>query len=109
MPATCSPRYVHTYLHPKLMFIHSVVYHQFQRHVIEREFEGKIKSYETWCRPLWSWVLDHLLDPEIVRHFEWDAQKISRYDGKGYTQIFTEPWTGTRFWDVQVGSWAVSF
>ena len=53
--------------------------------------------------------MDHLVDPEIVRHFEWDAQKISRYDGQDYSRIFTEPWTGTRFWDVQVGSWAVSF
>ena len=91
------------------MLIHSVLYHQFQRHVIEREFEGEKKSYETWCRPLWSWVMDHLIDPEIVRHFEWDAQKISRYNGEGYSRVFTEPWTGTRFWDVQVGFRAVSF
>ena len=46
--------------------------------------------------------MDHLIDPEIVRHFEWDAQKIFRFDGQRYTQVFTEPWTGKRFWDVQV-------
>jgi hypothetical protein len=46
--------------------------------------------------------MDHLTDPEIVRHFEWDAQKISRYNGEGYDRIYSEPWTGKRFWDVQV-------
>ena len=46
--------------------------------------------------------MDHLIDPELVRHFEWDVQKVSRYDGEHYTRIYTEPWTGTRFWDTQV-------
>lgn len=48
--------------------------------------------------------MDHLIDPEIVRHFEWDAQKVSRYDGEHSTRIFTEPWTGKRFWDIQVNT-----
>lgn len=46
--------------------------------------------------------MDHLTDPEIVRHFEWDAQKVYRYDGTNYTRIYTEPCTGKRFWDTQV-------
>jgi hypothetical protein len=46
--------------------------------------------------------MDHLTDPEIVRHFEWDAQKIFRYDGTEYKRVYTEPWTGKRFWDIQV-------
>jgi hypothetical protein len=75
---------------------------QFKRHEIERKFEGEKKTYETWCRPLWDWILDHLIDPEIVRLFEWDAQKVFKFDGERYTQIYTEPWTGKRFWDVQV-------
>ena len=46
--------------------------------------------------------MDHLINPDLVRQFEWDAQKVSRFDGERYMRIFTEPWTGTRFWDVQV-------
>ena len=46
--------------------------------------------------------MDHLIDPELIRHFEWDAQKIHRYDGERLTRIYTEPWTGNRFWDAQV-------
>ena len=84
------------------MSIHRVFDHQFERHDVEREFEGEKKIYETWCRPLWSWVMDHLTNAEIVRHFEWDAQKISRYDGEQHNRIYTELWTGERFWDVQV-------
>ena len=75
---------------------------QFQHHQIECEFEGQKKSYDTWCCPLWDWILDHLINPEVVRHFEWDAQKVFKYDGENFTQIYTEPWTGKRFWDVQV-------
>lgn len=46
--------------------------------------------------------MDHLINPDIVRKFEWDAQKVSRYDGERHTRIYTEPWTGERFWEVQV-------
>ena len=48
------------------MSIHRVFDHQFERHDVEREFEGEKKIYETWCRPLWSWVMDHLTDAKIV-------------------------------------------
>ena len=46
--------------------------------------------------------MDHLINPEIVKQFEWDAQKVYRYDGKQSKRIFTEPWTGKRFWNIQV-------
>ena len=46
--------------------------------------------------------MDHLVDPELIRHFEWDAQRISRFDGERNVRIYTEPWTGEHFWDAQV-------
>jgi hypothetical protein len=46
--------------------------------------------------------MDHLIDPELVQHFEWDAQKAFRVKDGKRTRIFTEPWTGERFWNVQV-------
>jgi len=48
--------------------------------------------------------MDHLINPEIVKQFEWDAQRVSRFDGERSERIFTEPWTGKRFWDIQVNN-----
>ena len=55
-----------------------------------------------WCRPLWSWVMDHLADAELVQQFEWDAQKVFRCKDGKKTEIFSEPWTGNRWWEIQV-------
>ena len=46
--------------------------------------------------------MDHLMNPEVVHQFEWDPQKVQRYDEKGFTRVYTEPWTGDQFWEVQV-------
>ena len=46
--------------------------------------------------------MDHLIDPGLAQQLEWDAQKVFRFKEGKYVQIFTEPWTGRRFWDVQV-------
>jgi len=55
---------------------------QFQCYSVNRKFEGEEKTYETWCHPLWSWVMDHLINPDLVKQFEWDAQKVSRHNGQ---------------------------
>jgi hypothetical protein len=86
-------------LPPLWMTIHD---QQFEKHDVVCEFKGEEKTYETWCRPLWNWILDHLIDPELIQHFEWDAQKVFRFSGGKFTQIFTEPSTGNRLWDIQV-------
>ena len=48
--------------------------------------------------------MDHLMNPDIVRQFEWDAQKVRRFDRKEFTRVYTEPWTGDQFSEVQVCS-----
>jgi len=77
---------------------------QFERHEIELEHDGVKHQFESWSRPLWGWIMDHLTNPDIVRQFEWDAQTVQRYDGKEFTRVYTEPWTGDRFSEVQVCS-----
>ena len=42
------------------------------------------------------------MNPELVRQFEWDAQRVQRYDGNGFIPAYTEPWTGRRWWEIQV-------
>jgi len=29
--------------------------------------------------------MDHLINPEVVKQFEWDVQKVYRYDGENST------------------------
>lgn len=77
---------------------------QFTQHEVKEKFEGEVHTFDTWSRPLWEWLLDHLVDPDIIQHFEWDAQKVSRFTEEGSTRIYSEPWTGNRFWKIQVYS-----
>ena len=76
---------------------------QFECHKLKLEYDGVERQFETWSRPLWGWVMDHLKNPDIVRQFEWDAQRVERYNGEEFTRVYTEPWTGDRFWEIQVG------
>ena len=50
-----------------------------------------------------------LQDEDLIHHFVWDAQRVSKFDGssKSWVQVFDEPWTGERFWEIQVGSWTI--
>lgn len=59
--------------------------------------------FDFWCRPLWDWVLDLIENPSMAPYFEWDAQKLYKYDGTKYIRFIHEPWTAARFWEVQVG------
>jgi hypothetical protein len=43
-------------------------------------------------------------DPILAPSFVWDAQRLYKFDGTSYVRFYTEPWTGNRLWDVQVGS-----
>jgi hypothetical protein len=75
---------------------------QFTRH----ELTGKNNQYEMvfdfWCRPLWEWVLDLVCNSLLAPYFEWDAQRLYKFNGKVFVQFFDEPWTAKRFWEVQV-------
>jgi len=58
-------------------------------------------TFDFWCRSLWDWVLDLVENPSLARYFEWDAQKLYKYDGKKFFRFIHEPWTAARFWEVQ--------
>jgi hypothetical protein len=42
------------------------------------------------------------MDPFLVPHFQWDAQRLSKFDGTKYVRFIDEPTTADRFWDIQV-------
>lgn len=60
------------------------------------------RNFEVWTRPLWEWTQDLLESPEMIGHFEWDAQRLSKFDGERFVQFYDEPWTAERFWEIQV-------
>ena len=41
-------------------------------------------------------------DPTLAPHFEWDAQRLSKFNGKEYVRFIHEPYTADRFWEIQV-------
>jgi hypothetical protein len=45
-----------------------------------------------------SLVQDRILAP----HIQWDAQRLSKFNGKEYIRFIHEPYTADRFWEIQV-------
>ncbi|KAG1859232.1 hypothetical protein F4604DRAFT_1882756 [Suillus subluteus] len=56
----------------------------------------------THALPLWEWALDLLDTPVLAPHFVWDAQRVYKHNGTEFERFYNEPWTGDRWWDVQV-------
>jgi len=41
-------------------------------------------------------------DPVLAPHFQWDAQRLSKFNGKEFVRFIHEPYTADRFWEIQV-------
>ncbi|TFK46324.1 hypothetical protein OE88DRAFT_1715060 [Heliocybe sulcata] len=59
------------------------------------------QSFDFYYRPIWETTLDLLRDPHIVSQFEWDAQKLSKFNGDRFVRFWDEPWTADRMWNIQ--------
>jgi hypothetical protein len=46
--------------------------------------------------------MDHVTDPFLAPHIQWDAQRLFKFDGTKYIRFIHEPHTADRFWDIQV-------
>jgi len=57
-----------------------------------------------WIRPLWSWCEELLLNPELIKEFRWDAEKLYKYDGEKWVRFIDEPWMADGWWAFQVSS-----
>jgi len=76
----------------------------FQKTTVTVPYQGTDQSFDVHARPLWDWALDLLSDPLLSSSFTWDAQRLFKYDkDETFVRFFHEPWTGNRFWDIQVG------
>ena len=65
-------------------------------------YKGEDRTFPLYACPLWDWALDLLSNPLLAPHFVWDAQQLFKHNGNEYEQFYTEPWTGDRWWDIQV-------
>lgn len=80
--------------------------YQFEQEIITVPYKKQERDFVVYYRPIWSWILDLLKDNRIVSCFTWDAQRLFRFESKSnvFIRYYDEPWTGNRFWDVQVCS-----
>ncbi|KAL0564298.1 hypothetical protein V5O48_017752 [Marasmius crinis-equi] len=70
----------------------------------ERSTKAEQYEFEVHARPLWDWLLELVLDKELVSHMEWDARRLYKFDGHNWERIIHEPWTADRWWTLQSGS-----
>lgn len=61
-----------------------------------------MQEYEVHAQPIWDWALDLLDNPLLAPHFMWDTCRVYKHDGTKFEHFFDEPWTGDRWWDIQV-------
>ncbi|KAI6095460.1 hypothetical protein F5141DRAFT_1068372 [Pisolithus sp. B1] len=62
---------------------------------------GENFTFPVYAWSLWEWALDLLLNPLLVPHFIWDAQRLFKYNGSNYERFYLELWTGDHWWDIQ--------
>ncbi|KAF6754610.1 hypothetical protein DFP72DRAFT_898326 [Ephemerocybe angulata] len=72
-------------------------------HKVTVDLKGEKKEHTFYCRSLWDWAADLVKDPTLAPFFEWDAQKLFKFDAEKeeWVRFVNEPWTGDRFHDVQ--------
>lgn len=85
--------------------IHLHIAFKFEHSIIQEDFPGLTKEQTTFdfqYRPLWGWLEDLVTDSELIKEFHWDAENLSKFNGKEFSRFVHEPWTGDRWWEVQV-------
>ena len=65
-------------------------------------YQDEKKEFDVWTRPIWTWCEGLLNDKEIVSKFQWDAEKIFKYNGEKFERWIDEPWTADAWWEFQV-------
>ncbi|KAM6495342.1 hypothetical protein JOM56_009965 [Amanita muscaria] len=73
----------------------------FEQAKVSAQYKESARQYDLYYKPLWDWAVDLLSDPQLAPLFEWDAQRVFRYDGTNMIRFYDEPWAGDRFWELQ--------
>ncbi|TEB20713.1 hypothetical protein FA13DRAFT_1779701 [Coprinellus micaceus] len=73
----------------------------FNKYDVKVPYNGQEHHFQFPGCSLWDWAMELVDDPNLIQLFEWDACKMSRYDGEQFIPFGNEPWTAKRWWDVQ--------
>ncbi|KAL4251298.1 hypothetical protein AB1N83_013827, partial [Pleurotus pulmonarius] len=73
----------------------------FTKHSVSDIYKGKALSYEVWSRPIWGWIMKLVQDPLLASHFEWDAKRLFKFDGKSWVRFRDDIVTGDLWWEIQ--------
>lgn len=51
-----------------------------------------------------QWAEEMLQDEDLIHHFVWDAQHVSKFNSssRSWVRVIDEPWTANHFWETQV-------
>ncbi|KAI0343363.1 hypothetical protein BDW22DRAFT_1329317 [Trametopsis cervina] len=78
------------------------IYHvPFTKTSLEVKYKDIKEPFDFHHRSLWDWIMHQVKDPLLAPHFEWDAQRLSKFDGQEWVRFYDEPWTGDMFAKVQ--------
>ncbi|KAG2018372.1 hypothetical protein CC2G_007806 [Coprinopsis cinerea AmutBmut pab1-1] len=71
--------------------------------VIPATYKNEQQDFTLYSRSLWDWALDLVQNEELSPFFEWDAQRLFKYDEQRsrWVRFINEPWTADSFYDVQ--------
>ncbi|KAF8953785.1 hypothetical protein BDZ97DRAFT_1767154 [Flammula alnicola] len=74
---------------------------KFQKRVISVKYKEEELSYDVWTRPIWTWCRELLLDETLIHEFQWNAERLSKFNGEKYEHFVDEPWTAKAWWNYQ--------
>ncbi|KAG5640562.1 hypothetical protein DXG03_008069 [Asterophora parasitica] len=77
------------------------LYNKFDKIPISTIYRDEEHSHDLYACSLWDWALDIARDQHLAPYFEWDAQRLSKFNGTCFERFVHEPWTGDRFWSAQ--------
>lgn len=60
------------------------------------------ESFDVHVRNVWEWITTVVEEPSLAPHFQWDAQRMSKWDGAEWVPYYDDPCTGGSMWNAQV-------
>jgi hypothetical protein len=81
-----------------------LVLFKFEKKTISVVYAKKPQKFNVWVRPIWTWIEDMLQNPDLIRHFVWDACRMSKLNRESgsWGRFYDEPWTADQFWKIRV-------
>ncbi|KAF8956124.1 hypothetical protein BDZ97DRAFT_1907300 [Flammula alnicola] len=73
----------------------------FEKRVISVEYKEEKLEYDVWLRPIWKWCRELLVDPSLIHQFQWQAQRLYKFNGQRFERFIDEPWTANAWWNYQ--------